>query len=214
MGTSARIVFLILFIMSGWSIGVVIDRWVAFSTARKQSRAVPPALADALRDGKIDDAIAVAELNKENHLANVVTAGLREFKLHQDGPGEIPGETIEASKRAVERTETTVRNDLKRRLRSLATIGSIAPFIGLLGMVVDVVKAFHNISDQKGFGGAIAGGVAEALVTVASGLLVAGLAVLTFNYLTRWVDAFGAEMESSSTELIGYLLKKRGMRRV
>jgi len=100
MGFIARTLVVILFVMSGWSIGVMIDRWMAFSAARKQSRAFAPAVAGALRDGKIDEAIKVAERNKKSHLAKVVTAGLMEFRAHQES-GEIPGETIEASKRAL-----------------------------------------------------------------------------------------------------------------
>src|SRR5213592_394733 len=113
MGVLAKIVVGILFIMSGWSIGVMIDRAMAFSAARKQSRAFAPAVAGALRDGKIDEAIKVAERNKKSHLAKVVTAGLMEFRAHQES-GEIPGETIEASKRALERTEAIVHAELNR----------------------------------------------------------------------------------------------------
>ncbi|HEU5451478.1 MAG TPA: flagellar motor protein MotA, partial [Terriglobales bacterium] len=69
MGILAKIVVVILFIMSGWSIGVMIDRWMAFSAARKQSRSFAPAVAGALREGKIDEAIRVAERNKKSHLA-------------------------------------------------------------------------------------------------------------------------------------------------
>ena len=76
MGILAKAVVIILFVMSGWSIGVMIDRFMAFSAARKQSRAFAPAVAGALRDGKIDEAIKVAERNKKSHLAKVVTAGL------------------------------------------------------------------------------------------------------------------------------------------
>ena len=76
MGILAKIVVGILFVMSGWSFGVMIDRWMAFNAARKQSRAFAPAVAGALRDGKIDEAIKVAERNKRSHLAKVVTAGL------------------------------------------------------------------------------------------------------------------------------------------
>src|SRR6202789_247773 len=124
----ARVVVIILFIMSGWSIGVMIDRWMAYNAARKQSRAFAPAVAGALRDGRIDEAIKVAERNKKSHLAKVVTAGLMEFRAHQES-GEIPGETIEASKRALERTEAIVHAELKRGLGGLATIGSTAPFV-------------------------------------------------------------------------------------
>src|SRR5664279_1756883 len=69
MGVLAKIVVIILFVMSGWSIGVMIDRAMAFSAARKQSRAFAPAVAGALREGKIDEAIKIAERNKKSHLA-------------------------------------------------------------------------------------------------------------------------------------------------
>ncbi len=213
MGIIARIVVIILFIMSGWSIGVMIDRWMAFSAARKQSRAFAPAVAGALRDGKIDEAIKVAERNKKSHLAKVVTAGLMEFRAHQES-SDIPGETIEASKRALERTEAIVHAELKRGLGGLATIGSTAPFVGLFGTVMGILNAFKGISEQKATGlGAVAGGIAEALVTTAIGLFVAIPAVMMFNYLTGRVEAFDVEMDNSSSELIDYFLKRRGLAR-
>ena len=203
MGWVARTVVIILFIMSGWSFGVMIDRWMAFNAARKQSRAFAPAVAGALRDGKIDEAIKVAERNKRSHLAKVVTAGLMEFRAHQDS-SDIPGETIEASKRALERTEAIVHAELKRGLGGLATIGSTAPFVGLFG-------TFKGISSSRQTGlTAVAGGIAEALVTTAFGLLVAIPAVMMFNYLTGRVEAFDVEMDNSSSELIDYFLKRRG----
>src|SRR5579884_1751120 len=203
-------VVIILFIMSGWSIGVMIDRWMAFSAARKQSRAFAPAVAGALREGKIDEAIRVAGRNKKSQLAKVVTAGLQEFRAPSES-GDIPGEQIEASKRALERAEAIVHAELKRGLGGLATIGSTAPFVGLFGTVVGIINAFKGIESQKATGlGAVAGGISEALVTTAIGLFVAIPAVMMFNYLTGRVEAFDVEMDNSSSELIDYFLKRRG----
>src|ERR1700716_3491989 len=214
MGLLAKVVVIILFIMSGWSIGVMIDRWMAFNAARNQSRSFSPAVAGALRDGKIDEAIKVAERNKKSHLAKVVTAGLMEFRAHQDS-SDIPGETIEASKRALERTEAIVHAELKRGLGGLATIGSTAPFVGLFGTVMGILNAFTGIANTKATGlAAVAGGIAEALVTTAIGLLVAIPAVMMFNYLTGRVEAFDVEMDNSSSELIDYFLKRREVRPV
>src|SRR5882724_12305021 len=148
MGWPAITIVLILFIMSAWSIGVMIDRWIAFNAARKQSRSFAPAVAGALRDGKIDEAIRIAERNKKSHLAKVVTAGLQEFKAHTDS-NEISGEQVEASRRALERAEAIVHAELKRGIGSLATIGSTAPFVGLLGTVVGILTAFQKISQTK-----------------------------------------------------------------
>src|SRR5205823_3792133 len=129
-GWPARLVVVVLLIMSAWSIGVMIDRWIAYQGARKQSRVFAPAVAGALKDGNIREAIEIAEQNKRSHLAKVVTAGLQEFQAHQVS-AEIPGEEIEASKRALERAAAIVHAELKRGVSSLATIGSTAPFVGL-----------------------------------------------------------------------------------
>jgi len=211
MGVLAKIVVIILFIMSGWSIGVMIDRWMAFSAARKQSRTFAPQVAGALREGKIDEAIRIAEKNKKSHLAKVVTAGLQEFKAHGES-SEIPGEQIEASKRALERAEAIVHAELKRGLGGLATIGSTAPFVGLFGTVVGILNAFRGIQTEKATGlAAVAGGISEALVTTAIGLFVAIPAVMMFNYLTGRVEAFDVEMDNSSSELLDYFLKRRNV---
>src|ERR1041385_8689371 len=209
----AQVVVVILFIMSAWSIGVMIDRWIAFSAARKQSRQFAPVVAGALREGKLDEAIRVAERNKKSHLAKVVTAGLQEFKAHGEST-DIPGEQIEASKRALERAEAIVHAELKRGLGSLATIGSTAPFVGLFGTVVGILNAFRGIASSKATGlAAVAGGIAEALVTTAIGLFVRIPAVMMFNYFTSRVEAFDVEMDNSSSELIDYFLKRKTMAR-
>jgi len=208
MGWPARIVVIVLFIMSAWSIGVMIDRWIAFSSARKQSRVFAPAVAGALKDGKIDEAISIAEQNKRSHLAKVVTAGLQEFQAHQVS-SEIPGETIEASKRALERAAAIVHAELKRGVSTLATIGSTAPFVGLFGTVLGIIHAFEGIAGSKSTGlAAVAGGISEALVTTAIGLFVAIPAVWIYNYFTTKIESFDVEMDNSSSELIDYFIKR------
>jgi biopolymer transport protein ExbB len=212
MGLLAKCVVVLMFIMSAWSIGVMIDRAMAFSAARKQSRAFAPAVAGALREGKLDEAIKIADRYKKSHLAKVVVAGLQEFQAHQAG-SEISGEEIDASRRALERSEAIVHAELKRGVSALATIGSTAPFVGLFGTVVGIINAFKTMAAQKTPGiGAIAGGISEALVTTAIGLFVAVPAVWAFNYFTGRVDAFDVEMGNSSSELLDYFLKRIQLR--
>src|SRR6185312_2553303 len=209
MGTIAKCVIIVLFIMSAWSIGVMIDRFIAFSAARKQSRAFAPAVAGALREGKLEEAIKIADRFNKSHLAKVVVAGLQEFKAHQVS-SDIPGEDIEASRRALERAEAIVHAELKRGVSSLATIGSTAPFVGLFGTVVGIMHAFQEISTSKSTGiGAVAGGISEALITTAVGLFVAIPAVWVSNYFSNRIAAFDVEMGNSSSELIDYFLKRR-----
>ncbi len=208
MGWAARLVVIVLFVMSAWSIGVMIDRALAYSAAYKQSRQFAPAVAGALREGKLDEAIKIADRYSKSHLAKVVVAGLQEFRAHQMS-SEISGEEIEASKRALERAEAIVHAELKRGISSLATIGSTAPFVGLFGTVLGIIHAFQGISTEKSTGlGAVAGGISEALVTTAIGLFVAIPAVMVFNYFTNRVEAFDVEMGNSSSELIDYFLKR------
>ena len=204
----AKSVVICLFLMSAYSIGVMLDRLLAYNGARKQSRQFAPAVAGALREGKLDEAIKISDRYKKSHLAKVVVAGLQEFRAHQLS-SEIPGEEIEASKRALERAEAIVHAELKRGTSSLATIGSTAPFVGLFGTVVGIINAFKGISSEKSTGlGAVAGGISEALVTTAVGLFVAIPAVWMFNYFTNKIEAFDVEMGNSSSELIDYFLKR------
>jgi biopolymer transport protein ExbB/biopolymer transport protein TolQ len=209
MGWLARGAVSMLVIMFLWSLAVIIDRALYFSAARKQSREFAPRIAGALKEGKLDEAVRVADRNKKSHLAEVVTAGLQEFRNYGDG-GAVTEEQIESSRRALERTEAIVHAKLKRGLGGLATIGSTAPFIGLFGTVVGILNAFQQIATQKTSGiGAVAGGISEALVTTAFGLLVAIPAVMTFNYFTGKVEEFDEEMDDSSSELIEYFNKHR-----
>lgn len=206
MGWLARCVAILLFIESIWSLAVMIDRYLYFSAARKQSREFAPKVAGALKDSKLEEAIKIADRNKKSHLAEVVTAGLQEFRVSAGLPTE---ETIESSQRALERAEAIVHAKLKRGLSVLATIGATAPFVGLFGTVVGILNAFQQIATQKTSGiGAVAGGISEALVTTAFGLLVAIPAVMAFNYFTGRVEAFDVEMDNSSSELIDYFIKQ------
>jgi biopolymer transport protein ExbB/biopolymer transport protein TolQ len=213
MGFAARAVVVVLAVMSAWSIGVMIDRYIAFSQARKQSREFAPAVAGCLKEGKIEEAISVAEQNKRSHLAKVVEAGLQEFRAHTVSR-EIAGEQIESSRRACERAEAIVNAELKRGLSGLATIGATAPFVGLFGTTVGIINAFKGMSSEKTAGlSAVAGGISEALVTTAFGLFVAVPAVWAYNWFTNKVEAFGIEMTNSSSELLDYFVKQQAARK-
>ena len=213
MGWMARAVVIILGLMSAWSIGVMIDRALSFNAARKQSREFAPAVAGCLKEGKVEEAISVAEQNKRSHLAKVVEAGLQEFRAHGISH-ELAGEQIESSRRACERAEAIVNAELKRGLSGLATIGATAPFVGLFGTTVGIINAFKEMSTAKSAGlSAVAGGISEALVTTAFGLFVAVPAVWAYNIFTNRVEAFSIEMTNSSSELIDYFIKQKSIKR-
>jgi biopolymer transport protein ExbB/biopolymer transport protein TolQ len=214
MGWPARAIAIILLGMSAWSIGVMMDRWLAFSAARKQSRQFAPVVAGALREGKLDEAIRIAERNKKSHLAKVVNAGLHEFRAHGSAQEisekqAISEKKIDASRRALNRSAAIVHAELERGLSGLATIGSTAPFVGLLGTVIGIIDAFREIQGHMTTGiSAVAGGISEALLTTALGLTVAIPAVVMFNYFTSRIRAFDVEMDNSSSELVDYFLTR------
>ena len=209
MSIVAKAVVFILFILSAWSLGVMIDRALMYSAARKQSRVFVQQVAGALREGKLDEAISIAERNKKSHIAKVVATGLSEFQSASAQVSEA--EVVEAAKRGLDRSIAIVHADMKRGLSGLATIGSTAPFVGLFGTVVGIINAFKGIEAEKATGlSAVAGGISEALVTTALGLLVAVPAVWAFNYFTNKVEAFDVEMDNSSMELINYFITRRG----
>jgi len=209
MSIIAKIVVGLLFVLSAWSLGVMIDRVLMYSAARKQSRIFVQQVAGALREGKLDEAISIAERNKKSHIAKVVATGLSEFQSASSQVADM--EVIEAAKRGLDRSVAIVHAEMKRGLSGLATIGSTAPFVGLFGTVVGIINAFKGIESTKATGlSAVAGGISEALVTTALGLLVAVPAVWAYNYFTNKVEAFDVEMDNSSMELVNYFITRRG----
>jgi len=211
MGLLAKAVVVVLAIMSVWSISVMIERYLTFTAARKQSKAFAPAVAEALKGGNINEAIDLceAEEHKKSHLAKVLVAGLQEFKAH--GASDLlPGETVESCRRALQRAAAIMLEELKRGLGGLATIGATAPFVGLFGTTVGIINAFTGMTAGEVTGlGAVAGGIAEALIATAFGLFVAVPAVWMYNYFTNKIESFVVEMDNSSSELVDYFLKRK-----
>jgi biopolymer transport protein ExbB/TolQ len=202
----------VLFIMSMWSIGVAMERIYTFSQARKQSKLYAPQVAKHLKDGRLKDAIALSSSKnfRYSHLAKVVLAGLQEYQFQQESGGGLSrDDLVDSVRRSIQRATALTQSDLKKGVNSLATIGTTAPFVGLLGTVVGVINAFVGIAATGSGGiGAVSAGIAEALVETALGLLVAIPAVWFYNYLTGRLDYFNVEMDNSSSELVDYFIKK------
>jgi len=119
------------------------------------------------------------------------------------------GDIVDTVRRAIQRATALTSNDLKKGIPALATIGATAPFVGLLGTVVGVITAFQGIAATGAGGlGAVSGGISEALVETALGLVVAIPAVWMYNYFTGRLEYFNVEMDNSSSELVDYFIKK------
>ena len=213
MTAAAWAVAIVLFIMSFWSIGVAIERFYTFGQARKQSKLYAPQVAKHLKDGRLKEAIALSASKdyRYSHLAKVVLAGLQEYQFQQEtAAGTLNREDVlDTVRRSIQRATALTGSDLKKGVTALATIGSTAPFVGLLGTVIGVINAFVGIgSTGTGSIGAVSAGIAEALVETALGLFVAIPAVWFYNYLSNRLEYFNVEMDNSSSELVDYFIKK------
>jgi biopolymer transport protein ExbB/biopolymer transport protein TolQ len=212
MGWVAKGIGVILAIMSMWSFGVAIERYYTFQQARKQSKMYAPQVAKHLKDGRLKDALAVSQAKtyQYSHLAKVVLAGLQEYSFQHDAGGSLTrDDLVDTVRRAIQRATALTSSDLKKGIPSLATIGSTAPFVGLLGTVVGVISAFQGIAATGSGGlGAVSAGIAEALIETALGLVVAIPAVWMYNYFTGRLEYFNVEMDNSSSELVDYFIKK------
>ena len=212
MGWVAKAVAFILFFMSMWSFGVAIERIFTFTQARNQSKLFAPQVAKHLREGRLKDAISLAasKTYRYSHLAKVVLAGLQEYQFQQEsGAGLSREDLMDTVRRSIQRASALTGSDLRKGVAALATIGSTAPFVGLLGTVVGVITAFQGIAASGSGGlGSVSAGIAEALVETALGLVVAIPAVWFYNYLTGRIEYFNVEMDNSSSELVDYFIKK------
>ena len=212
MGAVAWGVAIVLFIMSFWSVGIAIERIYTYNQARKQSKMYAPQVAKHLQGGRLKEAIALSASKdyRYSHLAKVVLAGLQEYQFQQESGSSLNrDDVLDTVRRSIQRATALTSNDLKKGVNTLATIGSTAPFVGLLGTVVGVINAFVGIASTGSGGiGAVSAGISEALVETALGLVVAIPAVWMYNYFTGRLEYFNVEMDNSSSELVDYFIKK------
>ena len=212
MGMFARGIVFTLAFMSIWSLMVMISKAINFARTQRATRVFAPLFSRAIQEENLDQAIALAEKNKRSHLARVVGEALQEVKPLLRDRATITAADINSAERAVERQMLIVLSELKRGTGILATVGSTAPFVGLLGTTMGIVNAFTGMARSGASGGlaGISAGIAEALVTTAFGLLVAIPAVWAYNYFTTKIENLSVEMTYGSKELIDYLIKSVG----
>jgi biopolymer transport protein ExbB/biopolymer transport protein TolQ len=209
MGFLAKSIAFSMLLMSIYSVGVFIERFMLYRKAKKQSIEYLPIATKSLREGNYRQAVEAARRYNKSHLAKVLSAGLQQFLFEKEE--EPSHDAVESVRLAVERAAALTAAEMKRGLGGLATIGATAPFVGLLGTVIGIINAFTGMAATGSGGiGAVSAGIAEALVNTAIGLGVAIPAVWMFNYFTGQVEFFGIEMANSSSELIDFFLKRQG----
>jgi len=206
MGLFARAIVFVLVIMSFTSLVVAIERWVVFGRSKSESKSFAQKMAGILAKGDLQAASATNVGKKVGHLGRVIGAGLTAYRMSNPNNREA---TVDSIARALERQGQREVQSFKRGLGLLATVGSTAPFVGLLGTVMGIVNSFQSMAITGSGGlGTVSAGIAEALVTTAFGLLVAIPAVMFYNFLTSWVDARAVDIAESSNEFLDVVSKQ------
>lgn len=204
MGLFARMIAIILLFMSAASLLVMFERIIVFAKSRSESYKFAEKMAKLLSGGDISAAANAGVSKQVGHIGRVINAGLVAFKL---APSDRDT-ALESVARALERQAAREVQVFKRGLGVLATVGSTAPFVGLLGTVMGIVNAFQSMAISGSGGlGTVSAGIAEALITTAFGLLVAIPAVMAFNFLQGWVDARAVDISESSNEFLDAVSK-------
>ena len=187
---SSWVIVLMIF-LSILVVGVTIERWLYFAKTKLDSDAFLAKLKGFIVDGKYKEAIEYCK--KSNGVIPVVIReGLEDRKLPRDEVAKI-----------MEASQAEQRVNLSRRLSVLGTLGNTAPFIGLLGTVLGIIKAFRDLASSAGGGPEVVMvGIAEALLATAAGLAVAIPAVILFNYFMGKVKNISVEMTTVTNKVL------------
>jgi biopolymer transport protein ExbB len=205
----AEWVLYFLLLLSVVSVAIIFERYTFYRKSAKGLKEFRAQVRAQIAQGQLKEAIVLAQKRQADqalsssdletemtyHLVSTV-----QNQTHPQNSGEILGELAQ---------DAVIRAKISwdRNLSLLATIGSNAPFVGLFGTVLGIIKAFHDLSQQSTTGSqVITSGIAEALVATAVGLLVAIPAVVSFNLFQRRVKFALAEAEALKCFLLGNLV--------
>lgn len=184
----------ILSLLLFWSVAgvaVICERIYALWGVLPKSETFKNRVVEAVERGDLAKAAALCE-TASDPLGEVFGRGLRVY-------GKTPQKTTEA----VSSQRLVVVAGFKRFLWALGTVGSSAPFVGLFGTVVGILKAFQSMS-QAGTGGfkVVSQGIAAALVATAAGLLVAIYAIIAYNYFVAKISAISVQYKIYCEEFL------------
>lgn len=206
---SGPVAFLTLLLLVGFSVaswGIILLKLLAIQKAQKASIEF---LETFWQSKRLDEIFNRTEQLAQSPIAQVFRAGYQELvkvkqrEQKQDGQlaHQLGGD--ENVERALRRASMAEMTELGRLIPFLATVGSTAPFIGLFGTVIGIMKAFRDIGQQGSANLAtVAPGIAEALIATAAGLAAAIPAVIAYNYFGSRIKVLGTEMENFSSDFM------------
>jgi biopolymer transport protein ExbB len=176
-------------------VAVIIERAVTLSRARTDVRKLMKRVLDALHSKGVDAAAHECERTR-GPIAAILHAGLKRAERG-----------TEAVERAIETAGTIETSFLERGLIWLATLATIAPLLGFLGTVSGMIRAFNAIAEAEQVNAKlVASGISEALITTATGLLIAIPIQAFHNFFVAQIDRFIIEMEESTADLVDTLV--------
>jgi len=200
------------FSMASW--WLILHKWRQFHAVRQQGDRF---LAHMERAQRLEDAYKAILALPESPYGRVFRQGVNFFSELRPGAlreGAPPSAglsltQLEALRLVLEKEESEERDELARGLTWLAVIGSVSPLLGLMGTVIGVMNAFLGITAAGSTNiGAVAPGVAEALITTVAGLAVAIPAVIAYNHYVGKLNLVSGELEGFSSEFIGTLARE------
>ncbi len=189
-------------------LAVCYDRWMAFRANRKvDTRSLRIKIITKLRANDIAGAISECEAAR-GPIASVLLAGLRSYKQLL-GKNESAETMRLVVGQVMDDYSAQAMSIVNKRLDVLTTIAMAAPLLGMTGTVTGMIASFAGLAEAGsvgGGGGAVAAGIAEALITTAAGLLIALAAVIPQSIFNRWSDEIELEIEEGTSELVEFIL--------
>ncbi|MGA2079526.1 MAG: MotA/TolQ/ExbB proton channel family protein [Holophaga sp.] len=189
---------------------IAVERGIVYAQSHAASRPFLKLFVDALRQGDFEAARQAAVDHSRSHVALVLKHGLDIYQYEkqlQTAHGEH--DVIQPVERAIQRGTAEVGDLLRKGMLSLATIGALAPFIGLLGTVIGIIRVFSDLKTQgAGDINALAGSIGEALATTALGLMVAIPAVWIYNYFTAQQDRMTTRIGNAASQMLDEFIRR------
>lgn len=197
-GPTAMVVLAILVFASIWSWAIIFSKNSALKKANTQSRRFLRAFRKA---GRLQEIATVSEQFKPSPLVTVFDEVYDAYRRQTGGYG--PPRNLTALERSAQSAASESLTVLEYRMTWLATIGSVAPFVGLFGTVMGIINAFLGLGTEgTATLRAVGPGVAEALITTAAGLVVAVPAVVAYNQFNARIREVGARLDDFTRELM------------
>lgn len=205
MGPPAIAVASTLLLMALASLAVFFERLWAYGRSRRASRVFAAKARTLIESENHDELIKQAESAPSSHLARLLAAGSKAWlEAGKKKSRSLP--PVEATRRELTRQGEALAADVRRGMSVLASVGSIAPFVGLLGTVFGIITSFQGIAKEGAGGlGAVSMGISEALYETALGLIVAIPAVLMYNWLSSQGDAIVLALDNARSEFVDVL---------